>query len=194
MIYHPESATQTFLDYFNYGTSTPNSQFNDETFAYPNVRDILVAASKILFVIHDEQDKVRQQMVFKGTSDQFNWFSQETLISSSVWNMTALQHSVNFKFQENVTDSIFSVASNQNEECVEIGYLRVTCDNQTSCNQLKWWLDDATLMRQHCGIVYSKQSYPVDLAKGAWASRIQILFQPWDLNTSKQRSFKTTVT
>ena len=172
MVYQATAST-SFVDYFPNGNV--NAQFTNETFVSAELAKNLRSASKVKLVIHDENNKVRQRLVFTGAYHSYDWFSKGKLESSSRWEESSLSSSM-FSFSTDDPDSIFRIATDAASSCDGIGFLSMTCNNDDPvCEQMKWWSEKPDLKSRACGIAYSKQKNPVEYTKFAWASKIQIL-------------------
>ena len=146
------------------------AMYNDQNFKRSQYWKNLQNAQFVKFVLYDEEYKAKEVLQFESHYRKNGWFSSQKLLNSSFWDMSTLQEA-NFT----LTNSGFEITTNNEEECEEEGFVKLTCDIETACAQLKWWLVDETLKEQPCGIVYSKRKTAVDYNKGFWAFRIQIL-------------------
>ena len=148
------------------------STFSDENYANLSSKANLMSASSILLVIYDEHNRTRVELEFSGVRHPSDWFSRENLVSSTPWNLTTLK---NPGTSFNMTESGFQIITANDAMCQNTGFVKLTCDLETECAQFKWWLDDQSLDRFPCGVVYSKVVTPVNFIRGFWASKIQIL-------------------
>ena len=157
------------------------SETFDKNFANESLHSNLKIADKIMFVIYDERDQAREQLIFQGSGDITSWFSAQYLVKSVHWETSKLVEASSFKFKPSSADFQFEITTNSESMCGESGFFKITCDVSTECEDLKWWARDATLDKKPCGILYSKWTLSVDYSVGYWASRIQIISKPdWE--------------
>ena len=128
----------------------------------------------IMMVIYDEDSLAREELYFRGGDDIRVWFTAHNLLYSSLWDYEYLSQAATF---ESIypSSTTFEITTHVYPECEQIGFLKMTCDLDPECDQLKWWLEDESLKYLPCGIAYSKLEKPVDYIKASWASKIQIL-------------------
>ena len=175
--YHMNSTTK-FSDFLTERT-TGNGKENYNRFGtYSNFMSYSNGSPKILFVIYDEMNFPREVIEFKGTSGLFAWFSANNLVTSSVWDQSKLASAVQFRHDHQG----FEITTKSDLPCEEEGYLKLTCDLETTCDQFKWWINEASLENNFCGIVYSNSKDPVNFSNGLWASRVEIYSSDgWDV-------------
>ena len=156
----------------NYGSANSyhNENYKNEQFGH-NIQ----AADLIMFVLYDELGKTFEKLQFVRNSDDPNyksrWFSAKIDHSNGIWNYKTLKSAKEFTFNS----SIFELTTKNDVTCEEVGFLKLTCDRETKCDQFKWWLTDPSLLNLSCGIVFSKESAPVNYRNGSWSKGIQIL-------------------
>ena len=181
LIYNFQSTVDPipFSDLFN--SVSKIAAFNWENYARLGFRNHLTEAAFILWVLYDENNRIRSKLEFYGAGHPTQWFSKVNLINSSNWDIPLLKEATIFE----ASSSGFQIGNPDDSElkCQTNGFVNLACDLQTPCNGLKWWLDDESLIDVPCGAVYSKLKSPIGFNKGFWASKLQILtknFQSWE--------------
>ena len=132
-------------------TSDPNDViFNDQNFKRCHHEKQILNAERIMVVLYDDDGKPREELQFAGTSDPYNWFGADNLLQSSLWEIPS--STAIFSYYGNG----FEITHSDDVVCQKIGFLKMTCNVETDCDQLKWWLDDESSKSYACGIAYSK--------------------------------------
>ena len=133
MVYHANSTT-TFAEFLTEQTNEPlekNQNFN----RFGSKSYVMWQSSEftnILLVIYDENNFPKEVLEFNGASTPFAWFSAANLKKSSLWNETKLSNAVQFKFD----NQGFEITTRNDSDCEQEGFLEVTCDPETTCDQV----------------------------------------------------------
>ena len=145
----------------------------DSSFVNLTMRENIIAAEKIMLVLYDEKNAPQVELTFNGTGSYTSWFSKETILRSSLWDLSRLKENGKFNFQPKsdnfffmIVDKESSVSSVQNGQA---RFFKTLCKpNQKSANEIN---------QKRCGLVYSPNAYPVYMDGSRDASYLQIYTQ-----------------
>ena len=161
------------------------AKYNNQTFANASYQNNLKSASRVMMVIYDNKNTIRQKLVFRGSSAHYlGWFSASNLESSSFWDQSELTEAKVFRMKSSSDlghDSPVEITVRNNVTCQEYGFLKMICKNNYALcpyhNQLLLNEHEILARTSRCILLYSKSKSGVDYWKGAAASKLQILTQ-----------------
>ena len=155
--------------------SVPNTKRGSANFVNTVFHDNIHKAKQIMLAVYDRKNMLREQLTFQGNGSVWNWFQVQNVIDSTLWEMDSSDNFDIFKFNPDPDSFIFEITKNAGSGCGATGLFKMTCDLNTVCDELKWWIYEPSLNDQPCGVLYSKYSNDVDYRNAFWASKIQIL-------------------
>ena len=170
LLYSTKSGDNFFSFYRNHNTVSDNNYINSSFYAN------LENAEEILVVIHNSENIIKQEMIFRGTGHSTDWFAAENIMGSSLWKVSADDNFETFDFNDNVLKIASGYGAEENLfislECSDVN----TNTEMTTPDPAGYQEDiDSAGESKPCAILYSGSREMVARSKAYPALKIKIL-------------------